>query len=198
AMEMLREDYEFYIIVDWGYMKPGPPGPEWVDLFDGFVLYNPVGYLFNDAPVPNAPNKYTNLFWLDWANSNDPNKGVAPEIIRHSQIQSPTIKTMFRDVKRYYASLNKFWAPTVIPGYDDRMIYPHEHSYVGRNHTTNYGARLTYDGMWEDALAIDPPWVMVCSWNEIHEGTEIDASVEYGDLFINRTAYYSGIFKQGA
>ncbi|MEX2715167.1 MAG: hypothetical protein Q6370_002580, partial [Candidatus Sigynarchaeota archaeon] len=194
AMAMLREDYDFYIVVDWGYQKPGPPGPEWVELFDGFVFYNPVGYLFNEGPVPNTPNKYANLWWLDWANSNDVNKGIAPEITRYGEVQSPTIRTMFRNMKRYYTGLGKFWAPTVIPGYDDRQIYPHANSFVGRAGTTNYGSKLTYDGMWEDALACEPAWVLICSWNEIHEGTEIDASVEYGDLFINRTMHYTSMF----
>ncbi|NMC03749.1 MAG: hypothetical protein GYA24_00990 [Candidatus Lokiarchaeota archaeon] len=195
AMDMLREDFDFYIVVDWGYQKPGPPGLDWVSLFDGFVFYNPVGYLFNDAPVPNTPNKYTNLWWLDWASDlADPNKGVAPAITRWGEIQSPTIRTMYQNMKRYYTGLGKFWAPTVIPGYDDRQIYPHANSYVGRSGTTNYGSRLTYDGMWEDALACDPAWVLICSWNEIHEGTEIDASVEYGELFVNRTTHYSSMF----
>lgn len=195
AMDMLREDHDFYLVVDWGYVKPGPTPPRWLELFDGAVFYNPVGYLVNEEQPANTPNNYTNLPWLDWANSDDPNKGVAPPIVRHGQVQSPSIRAMFASMKRYFTSMGKFWAPTVIPGYDDRQIYPHEHSYVGRRDTTNYGARLTYDGMWEDALACDPAWVMVCSWNELHEGTEIDCSVEWGDLFINRTTHYSAILK---
>ena len=198
AMDLLRERYEFYIIVDWGYMKPGPIETKWLDLYDGSVFYNPVGYLYNDGPVDNSPNKYENLFWLDWENDlSDTNGGIAPEITRHSQINSPTIRTMYENMKRYHASRGKFWAPTVIPGYDDRQIYPHENSFVGRSHTTNYGSRLTYCGMWEDALSIDPEWVMICSFNEIHEGTEIDHSVEYGDLYMKLTQIYSTALKTG-
>ncbi|MFX0099988.1 MAG: hypothetical protein ACFFCS_10445 [Candidatus Hodarchaeota archaeon] len=198
ALSELRKTHDFYIVVDWGYQKPGPPEPHWVELFDGFVHYNPVGYLYNDAPVSNSPNKYENLFWLDFANDpTDANGGVAPEITRHSLVNSPTLNQIFKNMQRYYASFDKFWAPTIIPGYDDRQIYPHENSFVGRKHTTNYGSRLTYCGMWEDALDCDPSWVMICSYNEIHEGTEIDLTVEYGDLFIELTRIYSTAFKAG-
>lgn len=195
AMEILRARYDFYLLADWGYYEPGPIPPRWLDIVDGVIFYNPVGYLSNSKPVPNVPNKYTNLPDLDWANDpTDPNKGIAPEIVQYGHIQSPTIRQMYRNMARYLRANDKFFAPTVIPGYDDRMIYPHAHSYVGRTETTNYGSGLTYDGMWEDALETKPAWVVICSWNEWHEGTEIDESVEYGDLFLQRTRYYSDIF----
>jgi hypothetical protein len=197
AMTRMRAKYDFYLLADWGYYKPGPIPPKWLDLVDGVIYYNPVGYLFNSGPVPNTPNKYTNLWWLDWANDiDDPNKGVAPAITRHNEVQSPTIRQMYQNMNRYLRQNGKFFAPTVIPGYDDRMIYPHADSYVGRANTTNYGPRQTYDGMWEDALACDPYWVVICSWNEWHEGTEIDESVEYGKYYIDRTEYYANQFKK--
>jgi hypothetical protein len=196
AMTILRQKYDFYLLADWGYYKPGPIPEKWLELVDGVVYYNPVGYLYNSGPVPNTPNKYQNLWWLDWKNDpQDPNKGVAPEITRHSHLQSPTIRQMYINMDRYMRNRGKFFAPTVISGYDDRMIYPHADSYVGRTHTTNYGARQTYDGMWEDALASNPSWVVICSWNEWHEGTEIDESVEYGRFYIDRTTYYSNLLK---
>jgi hypothetical protein len=196
AMNKLRQKYDFFLLADWGYYKPGPIPPAWLALVDGVVHYNPVGHLSNIGPVPNYPNKYTNLWWLDWANDpSDPNKGIAPEIVQHSEIISPTIRQMYANLDRYLRLNGKFFAPTVIPGYDDRMIYPHARSYVGRTGTTNYGLRQTYDGMWEDALASDPSWVVICSWNEWHEGTEIDESVEYGDFYIQRTGYYANLLK---
>jgi hypothetical protein len=196
VMRLLRQHYEFYMIADFGYYKPGPPGTDWIDVFDGFHFYNPVGYLSNTEQPSNVPNKYANLPGINWTKEepDNPNHGVAPPIVQWGEVVSPTIRTMYRNMKRYYDGYNKLWGPTVIPGYDDRQIYPHAHSYVGRDRTMNYGTRLTYDGMWEDAIACSPCWVFICSFNEIHEGTEIDVSVEYGDLFINRTAYYTGLF----
>ena len=49
--------------------------------------------------------------------------------------------------------------------------------------------------MWEDAIASKAPWVTITSWNEWHEGSDIDVSVEYGDFFLNRTKIYSDQLK---
>ncbi len=40
-----------------------------------------------------------------------------------------------------------------------------------------------------------PDWVLITTFNEWHEGSEIEPSVEYGSLFITLTNEYATQFK---
>ncbi len=62
--------------------------------------------------------------------------------------------------------------PSVAPGYDDTRIRPWN--------TANQRAReegAYYDRMWEAALDVGPPFVSITSFNEWHEGTQIEPAV---------------------
>jgi len=48
--------------------------------------------------------------------------------------------------------------------------------------------------LWEEALRANPDWVLITSWNEWHEGSEIEPSWEYGDLYIRLTGRYAPRF----
>lgn len=79
---------------------------------------------------------------------------------------------------------------TVIPGYDDRKIR-HPGSYVDRR------GEDTYKSYWNSALEANPDIILITSWNEWHEGTEIEPSREYGFSYIRLTAEYATKFKGG-
>lgn len=49
----------------------------------------------------------------------------------------------------------------------------------------------TYRTYWEEALKANPDWVIITSWNEWGEGTEIEPSLELGDKYLQITAEYS-------
>ncbi len=69
---------------------------------------------------------------------------------------------------------------TVIPGYDDTKIRE-----PGVNAERHDGR--TYAALWEQAIAAAPDWVLITSWNEWHEGSEIEPSVEYGEMYLEAT-----------
>src|SRR5262249_49573143 len=69
-----------------------------------------------------------------------------------------------------------FIAP-VAPGYDDRPIRA-----PGTLVERADGA--TYDSTWQAVLAADPAGVLIASWNEWHEGTEIEPSREHGGQYL--------------
>ncbi len=77
---------------------------------------------------------------------------------------------------------------TIIPGYDDTKI-----------RTPGIDAQRldgeTYRVLWEEAIAADPDWVLITSWNEWHEGSEIEPSWEDGDKYIKMTGKYAARFK---
>ena len=77
---------------------------------------------------------------------------------------------------------------TVIPGYDDTKI-------------RKPGLRVErYDGasyrcQWEEAVKADPHWVLITSWNEWHEGSEIEPSSQHGQQYLEMTAELAARFK---
>ncbi|KAJ4459911.1 putative Glycoprotein endo-alpha-1; 2-mannosidase [Paratrimastix pyriformis] len=66
------------------------------------------------------------------------------------------------------------FVPCVGPGYDDRSIRPwNARNYRGRE------AGTYYDRMWNAALVVTPSIVGVTSFNEWHEGTQIEPVVAH-------------------
>jgi hypothetical protein len=53
-----------------------------------------------------------------------------------------------------------------------------------------------YKRLWQAAMEANPDWVLLTSFNEWHEGSEIEPSVEWGDQFLNLTAEYARKFKK--
>ncbi len=83
---------------------------------------------------------------------------------------------------------DKIVAITVIPGYDDTKIRKPGLA------VERYGGEF-YRLQWEQALAADPHWVLVTSFNEWHEGSEIEPSLQYGSKYIELTGQFAERFK---
>ena len=79
----------------------------------------------------------------------------------------------------------------VAPGFDDRTI-----RVPGTLVPRDGGA--TYDATWRAALAADPAWILVASWNEWHEGSEIEPSLEHGTAYLEATARWAAKFRGGS
>jgi hypothetical protein len=80
---------------------------------------------------------------------------------------------------------------TVYPGYDDTHLHRAKTLATGR-----FDGAL-YETLWSCAVRRGPDWILITSWNEWHEGTEIEPSVQYGDLFLRLTARYAKPFLDG-
>lgn len=70
---------------------------------------------------------------------------------------------------------------TVQPGWDDRPLRGADRVAVDRAGTA------TYDDTWQAAIAGEPDWVVITSWNEWYEGTGIAPSVEFGNTALEAT-----------
>src|SRR5438067_9857703 len=55
----------------------------------------------------------------------------------------------------------------------------------------------TYRVLWQEAVAAAPDYVLITSWNEWHEGSEIEPSVEYGSVMLDDTAAFAHQFLAG-
>jgi len=97
---------------------------------------------------------------------------------------------MYRSWVRLADEAGKISTITVIPGYDDTKI-------------RTPGLKIErFDGdlyrvQWDQAIAADPHWVLVTSFNEWHEGSEVEPSLEYGLQYVGLTAKAAGPFKAG-
>ncbi len=60
------------------------------------------------------------------------------------------------------------FAPSVGPGYDETRAITGSTRYANREH----GAR--YDRFWQNAIDSGAPWITITSFNEWHEGTQIE------------------------
>ncbi len=77
---------------------------------------------------------------------------------------------------------------TVIPGYDDTKIRTPGLA------VERFGG-ASYRHQWEEANEADPHWILITSWNEWHEGSEIEPSEEHGDQYLKITAEMAARFK---
>ncbi|MCL4542984.1 MAG: glycoside hydrolase family 99-like domain-containing protein [Chloroflexi bacterium] len=75
----------------------------------------------------------------------------------------------------------KYFAAAVIPGFDNARVHERGRLIVDRR-----GGEL-YDQQWGAALSSDPDLVMINSFNEWHEGSEIEPSLEFGDQYLQTT-----------
>jgi glycoprotein endo-alpha-1,2-mannosidase len=80
------------------------------------------------------------------------------------------------------------FVPAVAPGFDDRQVRV-------PGTVVDRGGGLTYDQSWEAALSINPAWVLVSSWNEWHEGSEIEPSQEHGRRYLDLTRAWADRFR---
>lgn len=86
---------------------------------------------------------------------------------------------------------NKLWVATVMPGYNDTRIRP-----VGFVQERVGGAY--YEQSWRAAIHSSPDWIVVTSFNEWTEGSQIEPSTIYGEHYLNLTSIWSQQFKSGA
>jgi hypothetical protein len=78
------------------------------------------------------------------------------------------------------------------PGYDDRGL-PERSSPV---HVDRRDGTIYRNGLVR-AIRCGAPWLVIETWNEYHEGTDIAESVQYGRLYLDITREYAQYFKKG-
>ena len=107
---------------------------------------------------------------------------------------SPTPETQLPGwgAKAAAVDAGKLYVPPVAPGCNDTPARPAT-CIQDRRDGAYYGRVL------QGALASNPQWAVVIStWNEWLEDTQIEPSVEYGDLYLRMTREFAETFKGGA
>ncbi len=85
----------------------------------------------------------------------------------------------------------KFWVATVMPGYNDVKVRG------GGGFARDREGGNYFGQSWQAAIASGPNWIVINSFNEWPEGSYIEPSAAFGDLFIGLAANYSAQFKSG-
>jgi len=98
------------------------------------------------------------------------------------------LRGFYRDWVKYQKGQSVITA-TVMPGYDDHLLgRPEPRPMLLRD-----DGRL-YRDLWQAAIAAAPDWILIVSFNEWHEGSEIEPSVEHGDRELKTTKEMSARF----
>jgi Glycosyl hydrolase family 99 len=94
-----------------------------------------------------------------------------------------------RAAKARAAAPDKLYIPPVSPGCDDHLV--RAPTCVRDRADGQY-----YASAWQGALSAGPTWaVVVSTWNEWMEATQIEPSVQYGDQYLQLTRQYADAFK---
>jgi len=99
-----------------------------------------------------------------------------------------SLKDVYVNAKMVAEKYGVIFSATVLPGYDDTRIRQPGLAYPRRGGDT-------YRETWKAVYESNANWVLICSWNEWHEGSEIEPSLEYGELYLNITAENARRFK---
>jgi hypothetical protein len=106
----------------------------------------------------------------------------APDVAAELQKWSPRVHAYGAD---------KLWVATVMPGADNRQAV--QSGAVVRDRRNGDFYRET----WNAAFSTYPDWIIITSWNEWVEGTMIEPSVSYGNLYLDITRDFAAQFKAG-
>lgn len=114
--------------------------------------------------------------------------------IAWSQDISDTLNDWGNTIRRYNAQhgTDKLWVATVMPGYNDLKTGRADAFLRERE-----GGQF-YRDTWQAAMDSGADWVVITSWNEWVEGSQIESSVSYGNLYLDLTAELAAQFKAQA
>ena len=112
-------------------------------------------------------------------------------------IPQAALEPFYRDQARRTQSFHllsggerRVYAATVSPGYDDTLLDRETTFSVDRANGTYF------DAQWSAAVAAQPDWIVVTSWNEFWENTHIEPSVNFGDQYLQITREFAARWKQ--
>ncbi|MGD1995678.1 MAG: glycoside hydrolase family 99-like domain-containing protein [Anaerolineae bacterium] len=83
----------------------------------------------------------------------------------------------------------KYWVGTVMPGYDDRVTGRAD-AFVQDRSDGAY-----YRRCWDGAIQSGADWVIITSFNEWMEGTQIEPSVTYGTFYLDLTREMGDLYR---
>jgi hypothetical protein len=135
-------------------------------------------YLIADVVYWEAPDK------LDWALLKEHFQAVTAYNMYYRPKFLEAVQRQFEASDRAARTQGLRLVPNVMPGYDDTPLRGTERVTINRRRGMFY---RDYWGVASQFVGPDQPFLLVTSFNEWHEGTELEPSTEYGDMYLRLT-----------
>ncbi len=135
-------------------------------------------YLIADVVYWQAPDK------LDWAFLKEHFQAVTAYNMYYRPKFLEAVQGQFKASDRAARAQGMRLIPNVMPGYDDTPLRGTERVTINRRRGQFY---RDYWGVASAFVGADQPFLLVTSFNEWHEGTELEPSTEYGDMYLRLT-----------
>jgi hypothetical protein len=179
-VDELKRMYPNIFLIGDGFSGPYLFKEELLDILDGWYYYDTSAFYRHGWGDPEIKNYQAD--------------GSLPIIKPHNQLDR-----IFGMQAALARSKGKSYCAIIIPGTDNTCVHDFIGSplYDGRTGTINERKNgLTFDRTWEAAIKAGADQVCIVSWNELHEGTEIEPTIEDGTFYVERCTYWSQIFRE--
>jgi len=180
---LMQEDYRSQIWFEndkpvvWVYVVQAVSVEVWVEVMDNLQVENKSFFIVADRPSRNAEQ---NVFFQ-----------AQHQYDVYAPIRDRRYFDVFYSMKKRSRKYDQIFVAGVAPAYNDTVVRDGNIP-VGRD-----GGQF-YKNRWNDALSLQPDWISITSWNEWHEGTEIEPSKEDGNLALQQTQQFINEFKSGS
>ena len=188
--DLVKKATGAYLIVDSRY-------EEWIKNFDGAFRYTYLDALFNKrdmlkeySSLKNLCDKHGKLCILTVMPGYDDSgvKNVPKEFV--SELMEGAAKNF--SFKRMFSLLAKFFKRLLSGDFQWLLIT----FGIKRFARVSREDSFIYKKCWSAALKLKPDYVLITSFNEWHEGTEIEPSKEYGSVYLKLTKEFVKEFKK--
>lgn len=118
--------------------------------------------------------------------------GLFPYSIAWAPSPAGQLQTYAGRVRQYNATngIQKRWIATAMPGYDDTRLAGRDGVFAVDRADGEY-----YELTFRAAIASDPSWIVISSFNEWMEGHQIEPSAAYGMQYLDLTRALAAEFK---
>jgi hypothetical protein len=145
-------------------------------------------YLIADVVYWEAPDK------LDWAFLKEHFQAVTAYNMYYRPKFLEAVQGQFKAMNRAARAQGMRLIPNVMPGYDDTPLRGTERVTLNRRRGQFY---RDYWRVASEFVGADQPFLLVTSFNEWHEGTELEPSTEYGDMYLRLTRELAAGLRKG-
>ncbi len=173
--DAIRKAHPDVFMVGDGYL---PPKEEMLYILDGFYFYDTSGLMRQGYGDPSI---------LVYQPDATPSRGLGK------------LDVIFSATSSMVHGHGKLYAGTAIPGTDNTCVHDFIGSPLedGRPGTiVERAGGFTFDYTWQSCVDAGADWITITSWNELHEGTEIEPTVENGTFYVDSCRMLSQAWKQ--
>jgi hypothetical protein len=116
--------------------------------------------------------------------------------LEHQQTENKTLSQIGTWAAAYYPAAvqsmgDRVSMATILPGHDASEL--DTRPYAASRITQRYNGG-TFAALWPAAIAANPDWILIVSWNEWHEGSQIEPSYQFGTQATDTNAVYAPQF----